>query len=302
MGVPLRHVLRQGAMIATVMKTGAGSLGRRFRKARPEPVECPGPAITATLPPRHRRLVRDYIAHVGGDPAWYGDSLPPHMFCQWGLPLLARALKGVPYDMSKVLNAGCRLEVRRPLPSGEPLQLEARLENVDDNGRRAIIEQRLVTGTASAPDALICHVNALVRLRRSDDGTKKPKPAVPDDAREVERWLLPKRSGLRFAMLTGDFNPIHWIGWYARMAGFKGPIPHGFSTLARVVETLNRELWAGRPDRLATIEARFVQAIVLPAEVGVYLHGSEDLFVGNAPGSRAYLVGRYTQREEDAHG
>jgi acyl dehydratase len=289
-------------MMATLLRTAARSARGRFRKTSFEPPSLPGPVLTAGAPPRNRRLVDDFIRHVGGDPAWYADSMPPHMFPQWGLPLLARVLRDVPYDVSRVLNAGCRLEVHRRLPANEPLLLQACLEEVDDNGRRAILKQRLVTGTESAPEALICRVDAIVQMRRAEDGAGKPKPTVPEDAHEIDRWHLPKRSGLRFAVLTGDFNPIHWLALYARLAGFTSVILHGFSTLARTVETLNRVLWSGQPERLRAMEVRFVRPVVLPADVGVYVHGQRDLFVGELPGTTAFLVGHYTAHAEDYHG
>ncbi len=302
MSVPVRHLFRQGPMIATLLRTAARSVRGRIRKVRSELPALPGPVLDATVPPRYRRLVDDFIRHVGGDPGWYAGATPPHMFPQWGFPLLARVLRDVPYDVSRMLNAGCRLEVRRQLPANEPLLLQARLEEVDDDGRRAIVKQRLVTGTESAPEALICRVDAIVRLRRSEGGAAKPKPTVPEDARELDRWHLPKRSGLRFALLTGDFNPIHWISLYARLSGFPSVILHGFSTMARAVETLNRTLWSGRPECLQAIEVRFVRPVVLPADVGVYVHGQGDLFVGESPGATACLTGQYTTCTENDHG
>jgi len=39
---------------------------------------------------------------------------------------------------------------------------------------------------------------------------------------------------------------------------------------------------------------------VVPARVGVYIDGTGGVFVGDAPGSAAYLVGRYREKEEGA--
>ena len=74
----------------------------------------PGPVLTATVPPRPRDLVRDYVRHVGGDPSSYKNTVPPHLFPQWMFPLQTRALEGIHYPMAKVLNAGCKLTVRGP--------------------------------------------------------------------------------------------------------------------------------------------------------------------------------------------
>ena len=271
----------------------------RFRKGKSGTPTVPGPTLRATVRPRNARLVRDYVRHVGGDPDSYTEVLPPHMFPQWGLPLLARTLDDVPYDVSRVLNAGCRLEINRALPANEPLLLEGRLEEVDDDGRRAILRQRLVTGTASAPEALVCRVDAILRLAGSGGGVKRAKPTVPEDARQVGRWCAFKYDGFRFGLLTGDLNPIHWVGWYARMFGMRGIILHGFSTVARTAEILNRSLQPGQPVQLQTLEVRFERPVALPADVGVYVDGAGAVFVGDSPGTLAYLTGQYTLHQDD---
>jgi len=264
--------------------------------------ELPGRELTATLPPRHPNLIRDYVRAVGGEPLWYRGTVPPHLFPQWGFPILARTLDPLTYDLRRILNAGCRMEVRHPLPADEPLELRARLSNVDDDGRRALLTERLITGTASAPDAIDCRITALVPLPKKGEGEKgkkKERPRVPTDAREIHRWRLSATSGRDFAFLTGDVNPIHWVTVYAKMAGFKSRIAHGFSGLARLAESLNRQLWSGDVSRLASLEVRFVRPLPLPAEVGVFVDDAGGCHVGEAPGGPAYFSGTYEERGND---
>jgi hypothetical protein len=251
------------------------------------------------LPPRPSALLRDYVRHVGGDPAWYRGRVPAHLFPQWAFPLVSRALAGTPYPLVRVLNAGCRIVERAPLPEGEPLQVRARIESVDDDGRRAILTTRILTGTARSPEALACELRAFVPLQKGD-GQKKVRAGVPLSVRELAFLSIGADAGLDFAKLTGDFNPIHWLPPYARAAGFPGCILHGFSTLARAVEAIDRSLLAGDPTRLASIDVRFVRPLPLPARVGVYIAG-DAVWVGDAPGGGAYLEGRFTLKES-SHG
>ncbi len=260
--------------------------------------------LADTVPPRPPGLIRDYVRHVGGNPRAYKGIVPPHFFPQWGFPLLSRLLEGLPYDLTRVLNAGASFEVRKPLPAGEPLMLKASLDQIDDNERRVLIVQRLETGTESAPDALVATVTAVLPRKRKgekkDDKKDKARNAVPIGAREIARWRIPADAGLEFAVLTGDFNPIHWIPAAARAAGFKNCILHGFSCIARTVESLNQDLWLGDIHRLARFEARLTRPLVLPARVSVYIDGKGGVFVGDAPGATAYLMGQYAEKEEGA--
>jgi len=303
MALPTKHIIHQRAVIAslggTVLSAALSSLRKSGSKATTPPA-TPGPEIRQTIAARPTSLVRDYIKHVGGDPSAYKGVLPPHLLPQWGFPLAAKTLRDIPYPMQRVLNGGCRLEVNGPLPADEALNVSARLESIDDNGRRAVLHQRVVTGTKSAPEAVVGHLYAIVPLGGGsvvESGAKpdkqpKQRPRVPSDATELAYWRLAGDAGLAFAMLTGDFNPVHWVRPYARAFGFKNTILHGFATMARAMEGLNRALLAGDTKQITTLDVKFTKPLVLPARVGLYVL-DDQVFVGDAPGGPAYLVGTF---------
>jgi acyl dehydratase len=118
-------------------------------------------------------------------------------------------------------------------------------------------------------------------------------------ARELQYWRVGSDAGMAFAVLTGDFNPVHWMRPYARALGFKSKILHGFATLARALEGLNRALYAGAVDRIRTVDVRFTRPLCLPARVGLYLDG-DTFMVGDAPGGPAYLVGTLVSSDDAA--
>jgi hypothetical protein len=296
MAVPIRYALAQGPMIAALGRVALSAL-RKEGPARSPTV--PGPWLEARVPPRPEDLVRAYIRHVGGDPGWYRGRVPAHLFPQWSFPLGARALDGLGYPVARVINAGCRIENRAPLPANEPLDVRVRIESIDDDGHRAIITQRIVTGTARSPDATTAFLRAFIPLgsKEKKDGAKpaKARPTVPADAHEIAFLRIRDDAGLDFAKLTGDFNPIHWIAPYARASGFRTVILHGFSTLARSIEALNRSRFSGDPMELAVIDARFSRPLVLPARVGIYVTHDKPrgIWIGDAPGGGAYLEGHF---------
>ena len=307
MSVSTKHVLQQGPVIASLAHTAAMALRQRMGSMPTEAPSTPTPAIEATIKPRPRELVRDYVRHVGGDPGAYKRVVPAHLFPQWGFPLAARSLENLPYPLVKVLNGGCRLQIDEQLPQGEPLQVRAWLEGIDDDGRRAVLHQRVVTGTAASPEAVTADLYAIVPLGRpKDDGptngvrpsngaAKKDKPRVPVDAEELARWKIRADAGLDFAKLTGDFNPVHWIRPYAKAFGFRSTILHGFSTMARAIEGLNRNLFAGSISAVRVFDCKFTRPLLLPARVGLYVKGHE-VWVGDAPGGPAYLQGTFETR------
>lgn len=297
MSVSLRHFLHQGPALAAVARTVAGAASQALWSAPAGPPDVPGPVFTAVAAPLPGDLLRDYVDHVGGDPAAYEGRVPPHLFPQWAFPLAARTLVGLPYPLARVVNGGCRLRVHAPLPAGEPLHTSAFLAGIDDNGRRAVLQQRITSGPAERPDAIEADLYAIVPLgggAKAEGGAKAKddRPVVPVDAREIAVWSLAADAGFDFAKLTGDINPIHWIPAYARMSGFRSVILHGFATMARTFEGLVHGVADGRVEVLRELDVRFTRPLVLPATVALYVRNHE-VWVGDAPGGPAYLVGTF---------
>lgn len=299
MSVPLSFVRHQLPMLNAIGRTAAAAIRQRVQPVRGTP-PLPGPLLTARVPPRDPVLVDAFLQHVGSRAGTWDGALPPHFFPQWVFPLLSRALEGLPYPPLGMLNGGCHLVINKPLPMGEAIDIEVQLTNIVDDGRLAIITERCVTGTATAPNALEIEFHPIARLASKGKGgksdgakgaTKKDKPIVPLGAREIGRWKLSSRAGFEFALLTGDFNPIHWIPAAAKAAGFKSTILHGFASMTRVVEALVQ----GDGARLGELDVRFVKPLVLPAEVGAYVEG-DAVYVGERPGAEANMTGRFGLR------
>ncbi|MGZ3438177.1 MAG: MaoC/PaaZ C-terminal domain-containing protein, partial [Polyangia bacterium] len=300
MSVPLKFIRYQGPVLRGMGEAAVGALMQRLGKngkthAAPT---LPGPEHHLTVSPRAPELVNAYVRWVGGDPSSYKGRVPAHLFPQWGFPLTGKLMEGLSYPMLAAMNGGCKLTIDGPLPAGEPLEVTGRLDAVDDNGQRAILDQKIVTGTKSNSEAVVAHLYVFVPLKPKErsgekkNGKASDKARVPVDAREIAFFKLGPKAGLDFAKLTGDFNPVHWVPRWARAFGFKNVILHGFGTMARAIEALNRGLFAGDVTALQEIDVRFTRPLALPARVGVYVRGNE-VWVGDAPGGPAYLEGRF---------
>ena len=91
---------------------------------------------------------------------------------------------------------------------------------------------------------------------------------------------------------------MHWVGPYAKAFGFRNTILHGFSTMARALEGVQRSVFAGSVHAVKTLDVQFTEPLVLPAKVGLYLADDQGegrrIFVGDAPGGPAYLTGTFS--------
>ncbi len=311
MAIPTRHILQQGPVLAALGRTAFFAMRQRLRRGRAAPIVplTPGPEVYRSRPPLPRKLIDDYIEHVGGDLRSYRGEVPPHLFPQWCMPALARTLEGLPYPLLRAVNGGCRVRVQGHIPDNEGLEVRAHLHDIDANDRRAVLHQHLTTGARSRPDALVIDFYTIVPLSdsrkktpiaaetraKSESPPEKERPRVPPAAREIQRTQRHKGAGLAFAKLTGDFNPIHWLGPYARASGFPSVIQHGFASLALCWEALAKNLLGGDVHAIESFDVKLSRPLVLPRQVGIYVHGGE-IFVGDAPGEPAYLTGSFTAR------
>ena len=268
----------------------------------------PGPELLSRVRAPSSALVRDYLRFLGADPGAYARhgalTVPPHLFPQWALPLAARALLGAPYPIARILNGGCRLEVTAPIATSATLSVRARLLDVNDDGRRAVLHQRVVTDTDTHAGAIIADLYGVVpsSQRAPDRSARGPErkrlPVVPADARELTSFAVGANDGLAFALLTGDFNPIHWLSPYARASGFPRPILHGFALIARAMEGLAGAIGAENANRIAVFDVRFSRPLPLGSRVGLYVAADGgSVFVADAKGGRPYLTGTFEEKQ-----
>lgn len=283
----------QWPVITTIGKV----LGNKLIKPKPTGSipTLPSKTIVENIGPRNPDLVHDFIVHTGGDPKENEGLVPFHMFPQWTFPTLGKINLDLPYDFSKIINLGCRAQVNGPLRREEGLRLTGQIESVDDDGTRAIITNKLVTETPSSPKALVVQQYAMIPLAsKPKKKHSKEVKRVPATAKTINYIDLSKTSGLEFAFLTGDVNPLHWLTPWARSIGFEGSILHGFSGMSRTIEALvnhNPETY----NSYGEWDFRFTAPIPLPCKVGVFIDGS-SFYLGAARGGKAYLIGSFISK------
>ena len=117
----LRHLPAQRSVIASLAQVVARDVWAELAGRKLTFPVVPGPEVVAQVRAPSRALVQDYLRHVGADvtadsTAVTADStavptVPPHLWPQWSVPSAARALRGVPYRVARMINGGCHLSV-----------------------------------------------------------------------------------------------------------------------------------------------------------------------------------------------
>jgi hypothetical protein len=203
-------------------------------------------------------LMAQYVAWSGAAGGYEGE-LPPHMVSQWSLPLVGELLLRMPYKLTSVINQGVGLRIHGPLPRDTPLHVSAAVERIEHTQGRIKVVVAVITGTAQQPALVEARLHMSFLL-------PGPRPAKAAQVRPDEpqwqtagTWHADARDGLRFALLTGDFNPIHWCGPLARRSVFRSLVLHGFGSFVRSYEILRQQGVTFRE-----IDVRFVKPVPLP--------------------------------------
>lgn len=262
-GVPyglLRHhgaMLRMGGQI--LMHTALGALRSGTASPASAPITTIEP-VTRTIEAPPEELVEQYIGWArawAGAAGHYGQELPPHMVSQWSLPLVGELLLRMPYRLASVINQGASLRVHGPLPRNTPLTVRAAVEHIEQAAGRVKVTVSINTGTAHQANLVEARLHMSFLLPGPRAPRQAPQRPPEPQWRTAGLWHAEADDGLRFALLTGDFNPIHWCGPLARRSVFGGTVLHGFGSLVRSYEALE-------PGSFNEIDVRFVRPVPLP--------------------------------------
>jgi acyl dehydratase len=207
------------------------------------------------------------------------DTLPPtypHVLA-FPLHMALMADGSFPFGAVGLVHVENTIEQRRPIRSGEPLDLSVRPTPLRPHPKGRTFS---ILTEARVADELVWQSESTM-LRRGKPSSDDPAVAVsPAERAEVRppgggewepvaaevpasaEWRLDGGLGRRYAGVSGDRNPIHMHSLTAKPLGFPAAIAHGMWSKARCLAALQNRL----PDAFA-VAVRFRKPILLPARV-----------------------------------
>jgi acyl dehydratase len=173
-------------------------------------------------------------------------------------------------DERLVVAGDLKVVLHRPLPAEGRLASRPRVKEVIDKGPG---NAAIVLNTRDLVDqdgALVATVDSSTFARKQGGFggkvTETPAPPpVPQSAPEKICDLPTPPNLALLYRLTGDENPLHADPQRAKVAGFDRPILHGAASFGIAAHAILRSVADYRPERLASIEARFSKP-VFPGE------------------------------------
>lgn len=174
---------------------------------------------------------------------------------------------GIDIDLARVLHGTQSITVHAPLPSSGQAVAHARIADVWDKEKAAVIIQEATVTTTTGDPLWTTTSSIFARGEGGFGGSRGPSGRLPapsgDPVLEVEVPTLPQQALLY--RLCGDRNPLHADPAFAAMAGFDRPILHGLCTYGVVCKALVDSLLAGDVTKVATFGTRFA-GVLFPGE------------------------------------
>ncbi|RZG83582.1 MaoC/PaaZ C-terminal domain-containing protein [Acinetobacter venetianus] len=251
--IPLQFLFEHQATLVGLGKIGLRSIVKK--KVATVNWQALAP-ITEIIDPPSTELIEHYIQWSGAAPNKYNNSIPAHMVSEWGLSFATRLLLKTSYPLSQVINQGISLTIHGELPRDEKLLVQAKISQVDERNGLARVSVQIKTGTVTEPEL----VEAVLHMAFILPNFKKMKRTEKVDQKNWQtlgEWSATADDGFKFALLTGDFNPIHWVGPLAKLSSFGQKVLHGFGVFARSFEFL--------PESTKQIDIRFLKPVKLPS-------------------------------------
>lgn len=176
---------------------------------------------------------------------------------------------GLDYGFDRVLHGEQTLELKAPLPPNATLVHKARVAEIFDKGKHAIVITHVDSYDAKTNTLLF--VNDVSTLVRGAGGWGGPKGTAPEVNVPPERApdaVITEKTEPNQALLyrlSGDWNPLHADPEMAALFGFDRPILHGLCTFGFVTRAVINAFRDGDPRSFKGIKVRF-SGSVFPGE------------------------------------
>lgn len=282
MNTPVTLLLEQGPMLKTL---GRIALSTALPSKKPASNPEHFPVISERVTSPSEQLIAHYIRWAGVTDNRYDGVIPPHMFTQFAMPICSQQIEMTRYNIGGIINQGCGMTLYHSIPRGSDLQVDCSIVDIIEDNGRARVHQRLAIAPVGGEKAIDVDFYTAFIIGK---GVKKPKTNdTPPTFSSLGAWNASANDGLAFGILTGDLNPIHWIGPVAKMSPFKGKVLHGFGMFVRTFELIQQ---ASEQD-ITSIDVKFISPVRLPSQ-------GNEVFVTPTP----QADGRHRIEQRDNHG
>lgn len=207
-----------------------------------------------------------------------------------------RALVAIGADFDRLVHGAQGVVLHRAIPTSGELVTVARVTEVLDKGKGAVVVVETQTHQKGEPSPLFdTRWSIFCRGQGGFGGSRGTRPVLPEPTSEQPQATMTAQTRPDQALiyrLSGDTNPLHVDPAQAAKAGFPRPILHGLCTYGFAIRAAIDAVGGGDPAALRAFSARF-SGVVLPGDAltfRVFETAEPHLFrLDAAVGDRAVL-------------
>ncbi len=174
---------------------------------------------------------------------------------------------GLEFNPALMLHGEQDVEIHQPLPPEANITSSARIADIFDKGKAALMIMEIATKDESGAPMFTNRMSLFLRGEGGFGGPAGPKVGNEAPDREpdgiVESPTLPQQALLY--RLNGDKNPLHCDPDFAKSAGFDIPIIHGLCSYGIVCKAVVDGALGGDVTQVARYQARF-RGVGFPGE------------------------------------
>ena len=236
------------------------------------------------------RQVRRYDRACGFSDA--GDTLPASYLHTLAFRLQMQLMlrKDFPVAPMGSVHLSNTIIQHRPIRLDETLKLDCELAGHEESDRGIEFAFRC---RAYANGECVWEDDSRYLSRRASKGGKKTPKKHAEPHRYSQQLPLPigAVTARRYALASGDFNPIHLTNLSAKLLGFRKMVVHGMWSKAACIAKLN----GGENRGPLRCEVEFKTPVFLPADTVLHYETEGDTTVfelRDARSGRPHLLGR----------
>lgn len=219
--------------------------------------------MSEIVSPPNASLLRSYKRWAGSSVE--NNTIPFHLVSLWTFPLVFDLLSKTGLPVARVVNQGISITINGLLPVSDQLILEAKISEIVNSESKKKLVISVSTSTLTLKDIIVLNLEMSfpnkISAKKGETNKKLTDVNQPDfnnSSSLVSKFTFTKNDGLNYSLLTGDFNPIHWLMFYAKNSPFKTTIMQGFGTFSKISSILEAKY------NLNCISIKFLKPVTLP--------------------------------------
>ncbi len=221
--------------------------------------------IGAARDPLGKDLRLVYEMHSDGFVAFPTYAVIPAMKSLIGLMQRGHQVPGMNYGLDRLLHGEQYTEVVRPLPKSAKLTHRARIKDIFDKGKGAVIVTEAKTFDDTGELLAINEYTYFIRGAGGFGGDRGPSAEQNVAPSRAPDKVVEERVSENQALLyrlSGDINPLHADPGFAKAFGFDKPILHGLCTFGfaarHVVEAFAKD---ADPRLFKSVKVRMTKSV-----------------------------------------